>query len=145
MADMTPAQRLAVDRAFEIVRPLIDHACEHFIGREVDAAVLDGARAALISIRRDFPVAEHRIRLVNSATNKYAIVPANLYTALLMAGVRVEPDEVNDAVGQYLDEGGVRYQWDAAAEKLCVWPVRPVEYISVSFTVGGTRDTEPHA
>jgi hypothetical protein len=82
---------------------------------------------------------------VNSATNKYAIIPANLYTALLVAGVRVEPDEVNDAVGQYLDENGVRYQWDAQAEKLCMWPVKPMEYISVSFTVGSTGEIEPHA
>jgi hypothetical protein len=37
MTDITPDQQAAVDRAFELVRPLIAHACKQFIGREVDA------------------------------------------------------------------------------------------------------------
>ena len=92
MTPMTPDQQAAADRAFETILPIITKACEEFLGQQVDAKMLESARAALIAIRRDFPVTEHRIRLVNSVTNKYAIIPANLYTALLLAGVRVVPD-----------------------------------------------------
>lgn len=142
---MTPEQRVAADRAFEIVRAVIAKACEWLIGRQVDAQMLEGARAAVLALQRDFKVIEHRVQFINSRKDPYVIVPANLYTALLVAGVRVEPDEVNDAVGQYLDENGVRYQWDGQADKLCVWLVKPLEYIDVSFVVGTDGKVEPGA
>lgn len=136
MNDMTPVQQAAAERAIAVVRSVIAGAYEKLIKKEEFAGVLDGLRAALTAVRPGFVLLEHRVRLVRSQKNPNAIVPANLYTALLLAGVWVEPDDGNDAVGQYLDENGVRYQWDYQAEKLCMWPVKPMEYISVSFTVG---------
>lgn len=133
---MTPEQKAAADRAFEIIRPLIEKACEGLIGQQVNDRLLEGARAAVMNIRSDLPVLAHRVQFKNSAKNRDAIVPANLYTALLVTGVWVTPDEVNDAVGQYVDWNGVRYQWDDKDEKLRLWPVKPEESISVSFTVG---------
>jgi hypothetical protein len=85
-----------------------------------------------------FQIETGAIKLEKDPEDGYSLIPANLYTLLLMMSIFVDYEEVKDKT-EYTMSNGTVIMFEAHKSRQIIKPVKPIEYIKINFTIDSKK------
>jgi hypothetical protein len=81
-----------------------------------------------------FKVNKDAVKFEKDPVDNQSMIPANLYTLLLMIGILVDYEEVKDKT-EYTMENGTVIVFEAHSSRQIIKPSKPLEYVKINFTL----------